>query len=239
MSEWKARRFWKAVETVPVDGGWEVRLDDRPVRTPAKAALVLPTRSLAAAVGEEWDAVGEAIDPGAMPVTRAANSAIDKAAPQRAALIDELAGFGETDLLAYRAAHPEGLVARQAAEWDPLLDWADARFGARLAPVTGVMYAPQDPVAIAALRAPLEASDAFALTALSDLVSLSGSLVIGLRAAELEGDPEALWRASRLDELWQAELWGADEEAEAAAALKGRAFADAARFHALSRGEGR
>ena len=234
MSEWKARRFWKAVETAEGADGWEVRLDGRPVRTPAKAPLALPTAALAAAVATEWDAVGEAIDPGAMPVTRAANSAIDKAAPQRAALIDELAGFGETDLLAYRAEHPDALVARQAAEWDPLLDWAEGRFGARLRPVAGVMFAPQDPAAIAALRAPLEASDAFALTALSDLVSLSGSLVIGLRAAEGGADPAALWRASRLDEIWQAELWGADEEAEAAAAVKGRAFADAARFHALA-----
>ncbi|PRY93512.1 chaperone required for assembly of F1-ATPase [Hasllibacter halocynthiae] len=235
MSEWKAKRFWKAVETADVDGGHEVRLDGRPVRTPAKAPLVLPTPALAAEVAREWDAVGETIDPGAMLATRAANSAIDKAAPQREALIDELAGFGETDLLSYRAAHPEGLVARQAAEWDPLLDWAEARFGARLRPVTGVMFAPQRPEALAALRAPLEASDAFGLTALSDLVALSGSLVIGLRAAEGDADVEGLWQVSRLDERWQAELWGADDEAEADAARRGRAFAAAARFHALSR----
>ncbi len=121
---WTAKRFWQAATAEATEGGFTVRLDGRPVKTPAKAPLVLPTLALAQAIAAEWDAQTGTVRPATMPLTRAANSAIDKVAPMRAEVIAELAGYGGTDLLCYRAEGPEALVARQAAAWDPLLDWA-------------------------------------------------------------------------------------------------------------------
>ena len=235
MTEWAARRFWREVAVVPEAGAHALRLDGRPLRTPAKAALRVPTPALAEAVAQEWRAVEELVDPLAMPLTRAVNAAIDTVAPQKDAVVGELAGYGDSDATCYRADGPEGLVARQAAAWDPLLDWAAERHGARLAPVAGVMPRPQDPRALDRLAAPLRASDAFALTALSDLVALSGSLVIGLAAVSGEWDPCDLWARSRVDETWQEEAWGEDEEALEAAALRRRDFLRAHRFHTLAR----
>ena len=142
MTEWKARRFWKSVTVEPLDEGFGIRLDDRPVRTPGKLALRVPTRALAQEIAEEWELQDGVIDPLSMPFTRAANSAVEKVAPQRAEVAAMLAGYGDSDLLCYRAAAPDELVARQAAAWDPLLDWAKTRHGARLIPVQGVMYKP-------------------------------------------------------------------------------------------------
>lgn len=236
MREWAPRRFWREVEVVPEGEGHAIRLDGRPLRTPAKAALRVPARALAEAVAAEWRAVGEEVDPLAMPATRAANAAIDKVAPQRGAVVAELAGFGASDLLCYRAEAPEGLVARQAEAWDPLLGWAEAAHGARLRVATGVMPVAQDAGALDRLAAPLARADAFALTALSDLVSLSGSLVIGLAAVSGDWEPDDLWARSRVDEAWQEEVWGRDEEAAEAAARRRRDFLGAARLHALSTG---
>ena len=239
MSAWAQRRFWREVSVVSEGGSHALRLDGRALRTPAKGLLRVPTPALAEALAEEWRAVGEVVDPRAMPVTRAANAALDKVAPERDAVVAELASFGDSDLTCYRAEAPEALVARQAAAWDPLLDWADAALGARLVPTRGVMPRPQDRGALARLAAPLRGADAFALTALSDLVALSGSLVIGLAAVSGEWDADDLWERSRVDETWQAELWGRDEEAEATAGLKRRDFLRAHRFHALAIGAAR
>lgn len=236
MSEWAARRFWREVEVAPEGAGFALALDARPLRTPAKAPLVVPTRALADALAQEWRAVAEVVDPRAMPVTRAANAAIDKVAPHRAAAADELAAYGDSDVVCYRAAEPEGLVAAQAEAWDPLLAWAEAAHGARLATVEGVMPVPQDADALARLAAPLRRADAFALTALSDLVALSGSLVIGLAAVSGDWDAGDLWERSRVDEAWQERVWGRDEEAAEAAAARGRDFLLARRFHALAGG---
>ena len=233
VSGWAARRFWREVAVVPEVGGFALRLDGRGLRTPAKAPLVVPTPALAEAVAEEWRAVGEVVDPRAMPATRAANAALDKVASEREAVVAELAGYGDADLTCYRAEAPEALVARQAEAWDPLLDWAARAHGARLTPVAGVMHRPQDAGALARLAAPLGRADPFALTALSDLVALSGSLVIGLAAVSGAWDPDDLWARSRIDERWQEELWGHDEEAAAAAALKRRDFLGAHRLLGL------
>ena len=236
MSEWAAKRFWRQVAVVPEEGGFGLRLDGRAVRTPAKAPLRVPTPALAEAVAREWRAVEEVVVPAAMPLTRAANAAIDKVAPQSDAVRAELLSYGASDLLCYRAEAPQGLVERQAEGWDPLLDWAAAVLGARLAVTAGVMPAPQDPAAIEALAAPLREADAFALTALSELVSLSGSLVVGLAAISGEWDAEALWERSRIDEAWQEEVWGRDEEAAEAAAARGQAFLRARTLHRLATG---
>ncbi|PVA10170.1 ATPase [Pelagivirga sediminicola] len=233
MSEWAAKRFWKAAEVTDAGEGRGIALDGRPVKTPAKAPLVVPTRALARAIAAEWNAVDQQIDPRKMPMTRSANAAIDKVAHQHAAVADMIAAYGETDLLFHRAAAPGELVLRQSEEWDPLLDWAASALDARLTVVTGVMPAAQDPAAIAKLRTRVHDLDAFALTALHDLVALSGSLVIGLAALEPDRDIAPLWQASRLDEAWQAELWGADEEAERTAGIKRDAFFHAREFFML------
>jgi len=235
MTEWKARRFWDQAAIGAVEGGFGVLLDGRPVRTPGKALLALPTEPLAAAVAAEWADQGEIIQPHRMPFTRAANSAIEKVAPQPQAVADALADYADSDVTCYRAERPAELVAWQDAAWDPLLDWCDATYGARLIPVQGVMHRPQSPAALARLRQAVRGHGPFELTALSDLVGLSGSLVIGLAAAETAQPVDSLWTASRIDEIWQAEQWGEDAAATQAAAEKARAFVSAWRFFRLTR----
>ncbi|MDR9394060.1 MAG: ATP12 family protein [Roseovarius sp.] len=235
MSEWKAKRFWDTAQVTEETSGFGVALDGRPVRTPAKAQLIVPTRALAEAVAAEWDAQQGEIDPNAMPATRAANAAIDKVAHQRDQVAEMIADYGDSDLLCYRADAPAGLVERQAEAWDPLLDWAAMTFGAHLRPVVGVMHHPQNKAALGALSAEVHGMDIFALTAVHDLVSLSGSLIIGLAAVHDVRPVQELWQASRVDETWQAELWGFDEEARDHAARKESDFVNAKKFHDLSR----
>lgn len=235
MSEWKTRRFWNDSTVEETQGGYGVLLDGRSVRTPGRAALTVPTRAMADAIAAEWAAQGEEINPLSMPATRAANSAIEKIAPQRAAVIDALAEYGATDLICYRAEKPRELVARQVEAWDPLIDWARVALGAELTLATGVMFHAQPAAALAALRAPLETASAFELAGLHDLIMLSGSLVIGLKARG-EADPSALWAASRVDETYQADEWGYDEEAVAYAVDKEAGFRAAHRFYLLAQG---
>lgn len=235
MSEWKAKRFWKVAQVVEADGGFAVELDGRPVRTPLKSAMRLPSRAMAEAVAAEWDAQEGEIRPLTMPVTRAANAAIDKVEVQHAEVADMLAAYGDSDLLCYRADSPQELIARQAEAWDPLLDWADETFGARLIPVEGVMHAPQDHRALERLARPVHEMDAFRLTAFHDLVGISGSLIVGFAAIHEARDIGELWRLSRIDEIWQEEQWGIDEEARAQAEMKESDFYAAKRFHDLAR----
>ena len=234
MSEWKAKRFWTSATVETVDDGFAVRLDRRDVRTPLKTLLAMPSRALAGGVAEEWDAQSEVIDPLSMPLTRAANATLDKVIPQQAAVVANLAEYGGTDLLCYRADGPERLVARQAAAWDPMLDWADETFGARLKTTQGVMHVAQPANAVEALRSRVAAMTPWELTALSEFVTLSGSLILALAAMEGR-DPEMLWPLSRIDEDWQNEQWGIDEEEAARVAVKREAFAQAGRYLALVR----
>lgn len=236
MSEWKVKRFWKTAQVVGSDDGYSVQLDGRPVRTPAKALLEIPTPELAQAIAAEWDAQRGTVDPTTMPVTCAANAAIDRVATHRAEIVGMLAAYGDSDLTCYRAEQPQQLAERQAAAWDPLLDWAAAHFGARLVPVVGVMHQPQPAESCSRLAKPLAEMTAFELAALYDLVSLSGSLVIALAASEEAMTIAELWTMSRIDEDWQAEQWGEDEEAKEQERVKRDAFFAAARFLALSRG---
>jgi chaperone required for assembly of F1-ATPase len=234
MSEWKMKRFWKDAAVVEAGGGFAVELDGRPIRTPAKRALTLPTREMAEAMAAEWQAQEGEVRPDTMPVTRTANAAIDKVATQHAEVADLLAEYGDSDLLCYRAERPAELVARETEAWDPLLDWADEALGARLAVQTGVMHQPQDPATLERLSARVHALNAFQLAAFHDLVSLSGSLVMGFAIAQGAFTPEDLWDRSRVDEVWQAEQWGADASAESVAEVKRAAFLHAARMFALS-----
>jgi chaperone required for assembly of F1-ATPase len=200
------RRFWK---DVTVENG-QMALDGKPVRTPGRAPLALPTPALAEAVADEWRAVGEKIDPRAMPLTGLANAAIDRIAPDPAPFASGLAAYGESDLLYYRAAEPEPLVTRQAESWDPLLDWARSRYDVHFETTAGVMHKAQPEATIARLAEAVAALDGFRLAGLSPVVTVSGSLVGALALLEGAVDTETLWQAALVDELWQAEQWGED-----------------------------
>ncbi len=235
MSGWTAKRFWKVVTVSETEGGLEILLDDRPVRTPGKSPLVLPTRSLAGAIAEEWGAQAETVDPRTMPMTRMANSAIEKVAPQKDDVASYLAEYAGTDLLCYRAEAPDALVAIQAAVWDPWLRWAEAEFGVTFAITSGVMPVRQAEDVCPAVQNRLATYDPYELVAVHDLIALSGSAILGLAAAIGAGQPEDIWSASRVDEEWQAGQWGRDEEAERVSDLKRKEFLEAARFLSLVR----
>ncbi|WP_372571686.1 ATP12 family chaperone protein [Ruegeria jejuensis] len=234
MSEWAAKRFWTGSAVVAMQDGFRVELDGRGVKTPAKAQLILPTRAMADAVALEWDAQEGRIDPMSMPVTRSANAAIDKVRIQHAEVADMLAAYGDTDLVCYRAAHPQGLADRQAQAWDPVLDWAADALAARLTALQGVVHSPQPAQALASLSDRVHALDAFQLAAFHDLVSISGSLLLGFAAAMDWREAEEIWHLSRIDERWQEEQWGSDDEATAHAEIKRNAFLHAKRFFDLS-----
>ena len=235
MSGWQARRFWQAAAPRPCADGWEVVLDDRPLHTPGKQPLILPTEALAGALAAEWDAQGDIVDPHIMPLTRAANSALEKVAPNFDSVAAMLAEYGGTDLLSYRAAAPADLVRRQAEGWDPLLDWAAADLGARLLLAEGVMPVAQEPQAMARLHDLLLGLDIFGLTALHDLVVLPGSLILGLAVIRGRITGAEAFALSRIDEDFQAEQWGRDDEANDAAENRRRAILSSERFWHLSR----
>ena len=238
MSGWEAKRFWREVAIEPVSDGWTLRLDARPVRTPAKHSFVMPTAEMAEAAAAEWAAQTDRIRPLTMPVTRSVNAAIDKVAPERDGVVRMIAAYGATDLLCYRAEGPEALRARQDAGWEPLLAWAETTFGARLDATEGVMPRRQPSEALARLEQAVASETDFELTALSDLVSLTGSLVLGLAVARGRLSPGEAWALSRVDEEWQIAGWGEDAEAAEAAARRAEALAHAGRFHRLARGFG-
>lgn len=229
------KRFYTDVAVVPSDGGWTIQLDGRPVRTPARAPLALPTPTLAEAVAAEWRRQGETVDPATMPMTGLANAALDHVAPNPADFAAGVARYAQSDLLCYRADGPEALVARQAAAWNPLLDWARARYDVAFAVTQGIIPVPQPEETLARLGAAVAALDPFRLTGMSTLVTLSGSLVCGLAVVEGGHDPVAVWQAAEIDEAWQVEQWGEDAEAAARSARRAAEFATAADFIALSR----
>jgi chaperone required for assembly of F1-ATPase len=233
MSVWAARRFWTTARAVPVEGGFAVHLDARPVRTPLKAPLVLPTLDLAEAVAAEWQAQDGKVNPETMPFTRTANSAIDKVAPQMDAVAAMLAAYGGSDLLCYRAEGPPDLIVRHAEAWDPILIWALEALGADLLVTAGVIHVEQPPESLTRLHQKVAAQTPFQLAAFHDLVALSGSLVLALAVTEGRLTADEAWRLSRIDEDWQISLWGEDEEASEVAARKHAAFVQADRFYGL------
>ncbi len=235
MAEWKARRFWKTADIRPQGEGWEVVLDGRPLRTPGKLPLILPTEALARAIAAEWDAQTDVIDPNRMPLTRAANSAVEKVTPQFHDVTSMLGDYGGTDLLSYRASEPEALTRMQAVGWDPLIDWAATELRAPLRITHGVIPVPQDPAVLLKLQAEIASLDAFALTALHDLVTLPGSLILGLAVLRGRLDAETAWKLARIDEEFQADRWGRDEDADLAAQGRLEAMRNAERFYHLSR----
>ena len=233
MSGWKAKRFWKTAAAEACEGGFTVTLDGRTVKTPAKAAFVVPTLAMAKAAAAEWDAQIAAVKPETMPVTRAVNSAIDKLTVQFDDVVGLLAAYGASDLLCYRATGPQALVDRQAAGWDPLLAWSAAELGATLVATSGIVHIDQPPESLSRLHALTAALDPFRLAAFHDLVAISGSLILGFAVIRQRLSADEAFGLSRIDEQWQAELWGVDDEAELLEAARKRAFHEAAQFHAL------
>lgn len=230
------KRFYKAV-TVAVEGtGFRVMLDGRPLRTVGGRAQIVPTAPLAEALAAEWSGQGEEIDPARFVFRDLADYAIDVIVPGKAAVVEELIPYAETDTLCYRAEPDEALGIRQRAVWDPLLAAAEERWQARFVRVAGIMHRPQPDETLARLRADLESRDGFTLAAVKTTASLAASLVLGLMAVEPGADIDALWDAANLEEDWQAELWGKDAEAQARRARRHAAFAAAARFAVMARG---
>lgn len=230
------KRFWKAAGVVDAPGGWTVALDGRPVKTPAKRAVTVPTRGLAEGIAAEWDAQEGEVRPLTMPLTRATATALDRVLPEVDAVRAGLAAYGGTDLLCYRAPHPPALAERQAAGWDPWLGWAAAELGAQLVTGVGIMHIAQDDAAITALGHAVVAHDGWTLTALHEFVTLSGSLVLGLAVSRDVLAPEEAWELSRIDEQWNIDEWGEDFDAAELAAAKRADFLQAARFLDLLRG---
>jgi len=230
------KRFWKEVSVTQDGDGWGVRLDGRPVRTPARAPLIVPNEALAQAIAGEWAGTGEQVDSRAMPLTGLANAAIDRVAPDRQAFAEGLARYAEADLACYRADGPGELVERQAESWDALLSWGRRRFDVDFATTTGITHVEQPRATVDRLAHEVAALGVFQLAGLSPLVTIGGSLVAALAVLEKAVTPEAAWDAGSLDDQWQLERWGNDAEAQAALDNRRRDFLSAARFLDLLEG---
>jgi chaperone required for assembly of F1-ATPase len=205
------KRFWSDVAVTREGEGYGIALDGRPVRTPGRVPLAVPTQALADAIADEWRGVQEVIDPRVMPLTGLANAAVDRIAPDPVAFAQGLARYGESDLLCYRAEEPPPLAERQAAAWDPILGWARARYDVHFEVTAGVMHVPQPRATLARLDDAVAARDAFELAALSPVVTVTGSLVLALALIEGAADADTVWHAARIDDDWQAEMWGEDD----------------------------
>lgn len=227
------KRFWKAVEAVQHSQGWAIRLDGRPLRTPARAELAIPSFSLAAAIRDEWRDAPETVNPRDMLLSGLANAAIDKVAPDASAFATGLARYAEADLLCYRAGGPTVLVTRQTEAWDSLLVWARRRYDVEFRTTTGVLHVPQPDSTIQRLSNAVGVLEPFQLAALSPLVTISASLVAGLAVCEQALPLDEVWQAVSIDEIWQLEQWGSDSEAELALENRRLDFFAAARFLGL------
>lgn len=232
------RRFYKDVTLAEIAGGYQVLLDGRGVKTVGGAAQVMPTRALGEALASEWRGQGEKIDPASLPMRDMADYAIDIVAADPAAIARGLVAYAETDTLCYRADPDEPLHAHQQAVWEPQLAAFEAAHGITLVRVSGVLHRPQPPEAMAVLEARLNTLDPFVLAAVEAMAKLAASLVTALAAldARHEDEPLALWRATCLEEEWQADLWGRDWEAEERRARREADFLRACAFARLARG---
>lgn len=224
------KRFWKLAEALPAGGAWAIQLDGRPLKTPGKSELVVPTHALGEAIADEWNAVEGDIHPREMPLTGIANAAIDHVAPEPAIFAAGLARYAESDLACYRSDTPVGLALRQRTQWDRLLAWGRRRFDVDFAVTTGLTHVEQPPATVERLRHAVSVLDPFHLAALSPLVTIGGSLVAALGVLEGAFTPEDAWDAVTVDDRWQFEQWGSDAEAEAALENRRRDFMTAAWF---------
>lgn len=227
------KRFYKEAEARAAEDGWEILLDGRPVKTPARGALILPNAGLAASVAAEWAAQSEEIAPRSMPFTGLANAAIDRVAADAENYVRSLTVYGETDLLCYRAEGPESLVAAQAAAWDPILAWARRRYDVDFEIVFGILHRAQPGETLARLGKAIATRDNFQLAAMTQLVTISGSLLIALALAEGGIDLDQAWAAASADEAWQAAHWGEDLDASRVLEARRQDFAAAFAFLGL------
>jgi chaperone required for assembly of F1-ATPase len=207
------KRFYKIVDVAGRDGAFTVFLDGKPIKTPARQTLELPTQALADAIAQEWKEQGARIAHETMPLTRLAYGAIDGAS-QRARMVEEALKYARSDLLCYRAEMPPQLTARQARDWDPLLEWARVELGARFNTTKGIGHIEQPAPSLAALEARLNALDDFALVATHAAIAILGSAILGLTLPHGRMTPADAFALSRLDEEFQAEKWGRDAEAD-------------------------
>ena len=219
------KRFYTEVAVAPVGEGFGLTLDGKPIHTPARSRLVVPTRKLAEALAEEWRAQGEVINPATMPKTRLVNTALDGVSHEKEAVAAEIAKFAGSDLVCYRAGQPESLIAEQNAAWNPILDYFREKYSARFLCAEGVMFVAQSPESLAAIlrlvREQGESGDgALRLAALHVMTTLTGSALIALALVEGGMDFDAAWAAAHVDEDHQMRLWGADDEALARRAAR-------------------
>jgi chaperone required for assembly of F1-ATPase len=224
------KQFWKEVSVERKGDGWAVWLDGRPVKTPARAALVVPNSTLADAIADEWRGIEEKIEPRAMALTGLANAAIDRVATDRQGFAKGLANYAEADLLCHRAESPRALIERQAEHWDRLLAWARRRYDVDFVVTSGLMHVTQPPATVERLSHSVAALDSFRLAGLSPLVTIGGSLIAALAVLEKAVTADEAWNAVSIDDRWQLEQWGADTEAEAVLENRRRDFLAAARF---------
>jgi chaperone required for assembly of F1-ATPase len=223
-------RFYRDVTVEKAGEAYRVLLDGKPIRTPAGADFLLPSEAMAQAVAEEWRAQGEKLTPESMPLTKLANTAIDRVASQREACIEQILAFANSDSVCYRAASPQDLVARQSAQWDKLLEWARDRFDAQFHIATGIGFVEQPPEAVAALGRALAGSDDFTLAAIHAASTLARSAIIALGLSEGRLDADEAFAAAELDEIYQAEKWGEDEQALIQSRGKAAELTNIARF---------
>jgi chaperone required for assembly of F1-ATPase len=221
------KRFYKSAAVIDQLG---IALDGRNVKTPLKAALVLPTRALADAVAAEWDAQIEVINPHAMPLTKLANTAIDRATTEKSKIAAEILEFAGSDMVCYRVESPAGLVLRQAAHWDPIIAWAKADLKVDFATANTITHKRQSPAALQALEAHITSLDPFSFVAVHNLTTLTGSALLAAMVAAGKIPPDAAWLAANVDEDWQIETWRADAEASARRAGRFNEFSACVRF---------
>ena len=224
------KRFWKSAQAIQNDGSWGVELDGRPLRTPARKPVSVPTQRLAEDIAAEWNAAEDKIDRRAMPLTGLANAAIDRVAPDKKSFASGIAKYAEADLASYRAEGPQGLIDAQAEHWDELLACGRRRFDVDFRTTNGLLHVDQPPATVERLAHAVNALDPYRLAGLSPLVTIGGSLLAALGVLEEAFTPEWAWEAVSVDERWQLEQWGSDAEAEAALDNRKRDFLAAARF---------
>lgn len=230
-----ARRFYETVSVTGTTAPFSVALDKRPLRTPLKRAFELPTRTLAEAVATEWDQQSEKIDPATMPLTRLANTAIDRVASDRDRIIGEIVDFAGSDLVCYRSEKPQDLVERQARTWQPVLDWARQTPGAEFDVTEGIVHVAQPATALRAMKDHLAQRTSWDLTAIHNVTTLTGSALIAAMACSGAIPASEAWAAAHVDEDWQIEQWGWDEEARHRRNFRKREFDICLRFCELSR----
>lgn len=230
------KRFWKTAAVREAEGGWTVALDAKPIRTPAKNPLVVPSRALAEAIAAEWNGQGEEISPASMPLMRLASTAIDLVSKRHEVVAAEVAKYAETDLVCYRAERPPQLAHRQQAGWGPLLDWAMLRYDAPLSVTSGVIPAAQNPASLKSFHGVVASYSPLELTALHAITTACGSIVLGLALVEDRIDAEEAYALSQLDETFQIEQWGEDAEAARRRASLREDILNAALFLRLLRG---